>query len=241
MRLPASRGILGYAAPCGQSIRGRSPDPHGRKGNTMAEESMGLANVDVKTTLSAENRSFFSSLASNTLQEKARLYNAISNPAHQTGDCIGETILVTDVIVEIINPKHHDIVNSYSVNNVVISNRYISKMITQIGEKEAIFNFYSDILTYDEAGSTEYDSKEIYVKKVSRFFEELPPPCTAEAFIRGVFYASADEAIPAEKRNPNMPLGYVKPGGKIVLFSGDQSQTMVHLEPRDKIIVFSNH
>ena len=64
---------------------------------------MGLANVDVKTTLSAENRSFFSSLASNTLQEKARLYNAISNPAHQTGDCIGETILVTDVIVEIID------------------------------------------------------------------------------------------------------------------------------------------
>ena len=64
---------------------------------------MGLANVDVRTTLSAENRSFFSSLAQNTLQEKAKLYNAISNPAHQTGDCIGETILVTDVIVEIID------------------------------------------------------------------------------------------------------------------------------------------
>ena len=41
-----------------------------------------------------------------------------------------------DVVVELINPKHHDVVSSYSVNNVVISNRYISKMITQIGEKE---------------------------------------------------------------------------------------------------------
>lgn len=56
-----------------------------------------------------------------------------------------------DIIVEIIDPKHYDIVNSYSVNNVVISNRYISKMITQIGEKEALYNFYADILTYDEA------------------------------------------------------------------------------------------
>ena len=44
-----------------------------------------------------------------------------------------------DVVVEIIDPKHHDIVNSYSVNNVVISNRYISKMIAQIGEVEALF------------------------------------------------------------------------------------------------------
>ena len=146
-----------------------------------------------------------------------------------------------DVIVEIIDPKHHDIVNSYSVNNVVISNRYISKMITQIGEKEALFSFYSDILTYDDADSEEYDSKEIYVKKVGRFFEELPPPCTAEQFIREIFYASTDESIPKEKRNPNIPLGYVKPGGRVVLFSGDQSQMTVQLEPRDKIIVFSNH
>ncbi|MCR5322667.1 MAG: hypothetical protein K6E85_05310 [Lachnospiraceae bacterium] len=54
-----------------------------------------------------------------------------------------------DIIVEIADPKHYDIVSSYSVNNIVISNRYISKMITQIGQKEAIYDFYHDILTYD--------------------------------------------------------------------------------------------
>lgn len=70
-----------------------------------------------------------------------------------------------DVIVEIIDPKHHDIVNSYSVNNVVISNRYISKMITQIGEKEALFEFYKDILTYDIDTTGGYESKEVYAKK----------------------------------------------------------------------------
>lgn len=79
-----------------------------------------------------------------------------------------------DVIVEIIDPKHYDIVNSYSVNNVVISNRYISKMITQIGEKEALFEFYADILTYDTDVDSGFESKEIYTKKVGELFEEVP-------------------------------------------------------------------
>lgn len=143
-----------------------------------------------------------------------------------------------DVIVEIIDPKHHDIVSSYSVNNVVISNRYISKMITQIGEKEALFDFYTDILTYDTGDEGVYESKEIYVKKVSAFFDELPAPCTAEELVRAVFKASVDSA---DSRNPTIVLGYVKPGGRMILFEGDQSQIYVSLEPKDKLIVFSNH
>jgi hypothetical protein len=141
-----------------------------------------------------------------------------------------------DLVVEIIDPKHHDIVSSYSVNNVVISNRYISKMITQISEKEALFDFYTDILTYDEGGSGVYESKEIYVKKVSRFFADRPADCNAEQFIRVVL-----EATTTDIRNPTMVLGYVKPGGKMVLFQGDQSSIPVSFGPRDKLIVFSNH
>lgn len=146
-----------------------------------------------------------------------------------------------DMVVEIIDPKHHDIVNSYNVNNVVISNRYISKMITQISEKEALFEFYSDILTYDAEGSDGYQSKEIYVKKLTRFFEEIPEKCTAREFVRAIYDASTDESIPKEKQNPTVALGYVKHGGEMVLFSGDQAQIEVELEERDKIIVFSNH
>ena len=58
---------------------------------------------------------------------------------------------VTDVnvVTEIINPKHHEIANNYSSSSVVISDRYISKMVSQICEKEALFDFYQDILTYD--------------------------------------------------------------------------------------------
>ena len=70
-----------------------------------------------------------------------------------------------DVIVEIVNPKNYDVVHSYSVNNVIISNRYISKMVTQISRKESLYEFYKDILTYDDENATEYESEELYVKK----------------------------------------------------------------------------
>ena len=146
-----------------------------------------------------------------------------------------------DVIVEIINPKHYDIVKSYSVNNVVISNRYISKMITQLGEKDVLFNFYNDILSYDSADATKYESKEIYAKKVNRYFEELPAPCTAAELIRAVYDAAAGLDLPPEERNHTLVLGYVKKGGELVLFSGNQSKIRVELEPTDKIIVYSNH
>lgn len=146
-----------------------------------------------------------------------------------------------DVIVEIIDPKHHDIVSSYSVNNVVISNRYISKMITQISEKEAIFDFYNDILTYDSDGVDCFESKEVYAKKVSAFFDEIPAECTEAELIRAVWNASVSDDIPKEKQNPTLVLGYVKKDGSITLFADDQESHTVKLEKTDKIIVFTNH
>lgn len=147
-----------------------------------------------------------------------------------------------DVVVEIIDPKHHDIVNSYDVNNVVISNRYISKMITQIGEKEAIYNFYSDILTYDiDTGEGNgYENKEVYAKKVSTFFRELPAPCKADEFIRAVYYASS-HPDPGYPFNPTLVIGYVRKSGELIIFSGDLSTIDVKLENDDKIIVYTPH
>lgn len=146
-----------------------------------------------------------------------------------------------DIIVEIIDPKHHDIVNSYSINNVVISNRYISKMITQISEYEALFDFYNDILSYDSGKLEEgYDSKEVYIKKAKRYFDEIPKETTADNLVRAVYKESIDK----EKfgySNPTIVLGYVKPGGKIDLFGGDLSQIKVSLDERDKLILFSAH
>lgn len=141
-----------------------------------------------------------------------------------------------DVVVEILNPKNYDVVHNYSVDNVVISNRYISKMVTQIGRKQALFEFYSDILTYDEEGVTEFVSKELYIKEADRFFQdgELPLRCTARELIWSVFKASPDN-------NKSIVLGYTSPGGKMVLFAGDQNSIKVELTQKDKLIIFSNH
>ena len=146
-----------------------------------------------------------------------------------------------DVIAEINDPKHHDVISSYSVKNVVISNRYISKMITQIGEKDAIFDFYQDILVYDTDCEDGYDSKEIYIKKAKDFFTELPPRCTADQLIRGVFEATYDPSVPLDQQNVTIVLGFVDKNEDVFLFSGDQSQIEVELGERDKLIVFSNH
>ncbi len=145
-----------------------------------------------------------------------------------------------DVIVEIIDPKHHDIVNSYSVNNVVISNRYISKMITQISEFEALFDFYNDILSYDDENARNYDSKEVYIKKVRRYFDEIPEETTADQLVRAIYRASLDEERMGVA-NPTIVLGYVKPGGTIKIFGGDLTQIKVKLEERDKLVLFSAH
>ena len=141
-----------------------------------------------------------------------------------------------DVVVEILNPKNYDVVHNYSVDNVVISNRYISKMVTQIGRKQALFEFYSDILTYDGEDSDTYESKELYIKEADQFFREgaIPKRCTARELILGVYKASPD-------RNKAIVLGYTSPGGKMVIFSGDQSRHEVELQPKDKLIIFSNH
>ena len=146
-----------------------------------------------------------------------------------------------DIVVEIVNPRHHDIVNSYSVRNVVISNRYISKMITQIGEKDAIFDFYNEILTYDDEDAEVFDSEEIYIKKASSFFDEIPPECSARDLVYSVWKASTDPSIPKEKQTPTIILGYVKREGNVVLFNSQDKADVVKLDKGDKLIVFANH
>jgi hypothetical protein len=142
--------------------------------------------------------------------------------------------LTVDVVVEIMNPQNVDVVRDYSNSNTVISNRYISKLITQIGEKEALFYFFNDILTYDLEDADDYISTELYIKSVKDFFLELPAPCTAAQLIRAVYYAGPEN-------NKTVVLGYIDHTGGMHLFSGDQTRQQVALTEKDKLIVFSNH
>lgn len=202
------------------------------------EQVVSVGQGDTSILILSDDEALNEDIDANALANLVYVQDIINQKIQENPEFDTESI---DVIIEIIDPKHHDIVNSYSVNNVVISNRYISKMITQLGEKEALFDFYSDILTYDTDCTNGYESKEIYVKKVSSFFDEIPAACTAEELIRALLTASTDESLPPDKRNFAIALGYVKPGGKMILFCRDQADLTVQLEEKDKLIVFSNH
>lgn len=141
-----------------------------------------------------------------------------------------------DVIVEILNPKNYDVVSNYNVNNIVISNRYISKMVTQIGEKIELFEFYNDILKYDDELEEDdaYGSREIYIRQVKDYLEEIPPKCSAYDLIRAVYDASP-------KGNKSILLGVTKSGGIVDLFERDQRTHMVELGPKDKLVIYSKH
>ncbi len=139
-----------------------------------------------------------------------------------------------DVIVEIINPKNYDVVHNYSVNNVVISNRYVSKLLTQIGSKDALYEMYCDMLSYDEENADRFISKEMYTKPVTQFFKELPPTCSGAQLVRSVYKASPQD-------NKSIVIGFVSPGGKMTLFTGDNMGKDFTLQKKDKIIVYSNH
>ena len=141
-----------------------------------------------------------------------------------------------DVIVEIMNPKNYDVVHNYNIDNIVISNRYISKMVTQIGEKIELFEFYSDILTYDDATEDEgeYESKEVYIKPVAQFFSEYPEKADCRDLVRAVYEASP-------KNNRSFLLGVTHPNGGLELFSGEQSGRQVTLTDEDRLILYSKH
>ena len=151
----------------------------------------------------------------------------------------GYDIKRVKTIVEITDLRHYDIVKGYDMVDAVISNRFTGNIITQIGEKESIYDFYKELLSFspDKTGG---QCKKPLLKKVSSFFGETPPPCTAYDLVRAVFEASVSTAGAPEKRCPALVLGYVKADGETMIFSGDLSEINVSLEAEDKIIVYTD-
>lgn len=145
-----------------------------------------------------------------------------------------------DIIVEVMDPRHVDLVRNYDVDNVVISNRYISKMVTQISEDFARYNLYADIMDYDDMNSAHYDGIEIYIKKAGEYFSELPPKNTpVDTVIRSVYEAS--RGFWGSDLDFAMLLGYIDTRGRVTLFGGARDRQTVTLTAEDKLIVFSNH
>lgn len=142
-------------------------------------------------------------------------------------------------IVEITDPRHYDIVKGYHMVDAVISNRFTGNIITQIGEKESIFEFYRGLLSYSSDQSNGQCRKP-QLKKVSSFFKETPAPCMAYDLVRAVFEASASSAEASQRHDPTLVLGYIKASGETIVFSGDLTEIKVSLEADDKIIVYTD-
>jgi hypothetical protein len=138
-----------------------------------------------------------------------------------------------DMVVEILDPQNYEVMSQYSTKNIVISNRYLSKMIMQVGERDRMFEFFEDTLTFDDPGSG-VASKEMYIKRVDEFFTELPPPCTAAELIAAIYKYSPDD-------NKAIALGYFDKNGEMTMFKGDQTTIRLTFTGKEKLILYSNH
>ena len=112
-------------------------------------------------------------------------------------------------------------------------------MVTQIGEKIELFEFYNDILKYDEKTEESYlsdsfESREIYIRRVTDYLEDIPPKCSEYDLVHAIYDASPVD-------NKTVLLGVVKDGGKIELFERNQSSSFVELQPKDKLVLYSKH
>ncbi len=147
-----------------------------------------------------------------------------------------------DVVVEVSNPKNCEIIKNFNIKNLVISNSYISRIMTQLIKKESLYEFYKEIFEYDNLPDdrqknnledTLYESKEIYIKKASRFFNKLPNESTVSQLIKGVYNNSPQD-------NKVILIGYINKKKEMTIFVNNHRKKIA-LKESDKLIVFSNH
>lgn len=91
------------------------------------------------------------------------------NPENYDSDVL-VTLLMTqeiakkhsaEIIIELLDPKHFDIAQSYNVKNTIISNEYISHLMTQLSKNRNLYDLFMDLLTYD-AEDAQTETYEVY-------------------------------------------------------------------------------
>ncbi len=79
-----------------------------------------------------------------------------------------------EIVIELLDPKHFDIAQSYNIQNTIISNEYVSKLITQLSKNRKLYDLYQDLLTYDAEDSTE-ETYEVYAYLAKDIFKDQLP------------------------------------------------------------------
>lgn len=155
-----------------------------------------------------------------------------------------------EVIVEILNPKNHEIVQQYNINNVIVSNKYISSMVAQLGDDSSIYEFIYDILTFDhelddyeQTYSANKDSKELYIKRCGDYFKTIPSFTSISELVYSIYLASGKAQIPlgiiyADK---NKNKGSIEMFDKTYTFSDNLDENKkIELCADDQLVIFAS-
>lgn len=133
----------------------------------------------------------------------------------------------SDIIIELLEPKHFDIAQSYNIKNTIISNRYISRIMTQVSKDSRLLAIFLDLLSYDDDTQKSY---EVYTFPAADFLcEKLPMSFSSQSELVASCYYSSDGKFTV--------IGHVCEG-KTRVFQGnlDNKEELV-IHPDDKLIV----
>ncbi len=130
------------------------------------------------------------------------------------------------IVLELLNPRHYDIAKSYNIDNTIISNQYISRIITQLSKNRSLYPLYVELLTYD-SDNTSY---EIYTFPVKEFIlDKFPISFSSQTELIHSIYDNSEHEF--------MPIGYIK-DNKLRIFSGNMDKIEeIILDNLDMLVV----
>ncbi|MDD4315537.1 MAG: hypothetical protein PHC84_00045 [Clostridia bacterium] len=135
----------------------------------------------------------------------------------------------SDIIIELLESKHYDIAQGYNIKNTIISNKYISRIMTQISKDKRLYDIFQDLLSYDTCNGTKI-TYEVYTFLAADFLcEKLPMLFSSQSELVVSCYLSSNGKYTV--------IGHVKEG-KTRVFQGDLDKTEeLVIQPNDKLIV----
>lgn len=159
------------------------------------------------------------------------------SPDHYDSDVL-VTLLMTqelakkhqaEIIIELLDPRHFDIAQSYNVQNTIISNEYISRLMTQLSKNRHLYDLFIDLLTYD-AADAQTQTYEVYTYQAKNVIRSSLP----------LSFASPAEAIYSFFRSGNedyLLIGLIH-DQQFEIFKGDLDHARrIIIEPDDYLIM----
>ena len=134
-----------------------------------------------------------------------------------------------EIIIELLDPRHYDIAQSYNVKNTIISNEYVSRLMTQLSKNRLLYDLFIDILTYD-AENSENETYEVYAYQAKNIIKSsLPISFKSKADAIYSFYMSGEEDY--------ILIGLMR-DQTLDIFKGNlDEQKEFHIEPDDYLIM----